>query len=161
MRDPSLPAALLCVSIGLMLGFRDRRALLAAAGAMMAAMALAGAMTWTATSEGTLFLCAWLGVATAALCAWLPKGAPAPVAIALATAAGAIMALLGGGRPAGGLFAMAALLMLAGATARLLVTHGRSLFVRVAAGWLLAVAVLNATLTILPVTPGYLPDHTE
>ena len=32
---------------------------------------------------------------------------------------------------------------------------------RVAASWLIAVAMLGALLQFLPVTPGYLPDHME
>jgi hypothetical protein len=33
--------------------------------------------------------------------------------------------------------------------------------VKVVSSWLIAVAVLAATLQLLPVTPGYLPDHME
>jgi hypothetical protein len=33
--------------------------------------------------------------------------------------------------------------------------------VKVVASWLVAVAVLAGTLQLLPVTPGYLPDHLE
>jgi glucan phosphoethanolaminetransferase (alkaline phosphatase superfamily) len=33
--------------------------------------------------------------------------------------------------------------------------------VKVVSSWLIAVAVLAATLQFLPVTPGYLPDHME
>jgi len=33
--------------------------------------------------------------------------------------------------------------------------------VKVVASWLVAVAILAATLQFLPVTPGYLPDHLD
>jgi hypothetical protein len=33
--------------------------------------------------------------------------------------------------------------------------------VKVVASWLIAVAILAATLQFLPVTPGYLPDHLD
>jgi hypothetical protein len=33
--------------------------------------------------------------------------------------------------------------------------------VKVASSWLIAIAVLAATLQLLPVTPGYIPDHLE
>jgi hypothetical protein len=36
-----------------------------------------------------------------------------------------------------------------------------SIPVRVVSSWIIAVAVLAATLQVLPVTPGYLPDHLE
>jgi hypothetical protein len=32
---------------------------------------------------------------------------------------------------------------------------------KVVSSWLIAVALLAATLQVLPVTPGYLPDHLE
>ena len=38
---------------------------------------------------------------------------------------------------------------------------GWSIANRVVASWLHAIATLNATLPLLPVTPGYLPDHLE
>jgi hypothetical protein len=42
------------------------------------------------------------------------------------------------------------------------VTNRRVLIaLRVAASWLIAVAMLGALLQFLPVTPGYLPDHLE
>jgi hypothetical protein len=33
--------------------------------------------------------------------------------------------------------------------------------VKVVSSWLIAVAVLAATLQFLPVTPGYMPDHLD
>jgi len=36
-----------------------------------------------------------------------------------------------------------------------------SIPVKVVSSWVIAVAVLAATLQLLPVTPGYLPDHLE
>jgi hypothetical protein len=36
-----------------------------------------------------------------------------------------------------------------------------ALAVKVVVSWLVAIALLNAALHFLPVTPGYLPDHVE
>jgi hypothetical protein len=36
-----------------------------------------------------------------------------------------------------------------------------SIPVKVVSSWIIAVAILSATLQLLPVTPGYLPDHIE
>jgi hypothetical protein len=36
-----------------------------------------------------------------------------------------------------------------------------SIPVKVVSSWVIAVAVLAAALQLLPVTPGYLPDHLE
>ncbi|WP_275690418.1 hypothetical protein [Luteibacter yeojuensis] len=37
----------------------------------------------------------------------------------------------------------------------------RAVALQVLISWLLAVAALTATLALLPVTPGYAPDHLE
>ncbi|MGA7822842.1 MAG: hypothetical protein WCA14_01515 [Steroidobacteraceae bacterium] len=39
--------------------------------------------------------------------------------------------------------------------------RGQAIVLKVLASWLIAVAVLAATLQFLPVTPGYLPDHVD
>ena len=39
--------------------------------------------------------------------------------------------------------------------------RGQLIVLKVLASWLVAVAMLGATLQLLPVTPGYLPDHME
>lgn len=39
--------------------------------------------------------------------------------------------------------------------------HGKAIAWQVLLSWLIAVAVLTATLAFLPVTPGYAPDHLE
>jgi hypothetical protein len=36
-----------------------------------------------------------------------------------------------------------------------------SIPVKVVSSWVIAIAVLAITLQLLPVTPGYLPDHME
>lgn len=41
------------------------------------------------------------------------------------------------------------------------VRRGSPIAVKVVSSWLLAVAILAATLQFLPVTPGYLPDHMD
>ena len=39
--------------------------------------------------------------------------------------------------------------------------RGLILVIKVVVSWLVAVTLLNAALRLLPVTPGYLPDHVE
>lgn len=41
------------------------------------------------------------------------------------------------------------------------VRRGGSIAVKIVSSWLIAVAILAATLQFLPVTPGYLPDHMD
>ena len=33
--------------------------------------------------------------------------------------------------------------------------------IKIVVGWLIAIVLLNAALRLMPVTPGYLPDHVE
>jgi hypothetical protein len=40
-------------------------------------------------------------------------------------------------------------------------SYGLALALKVFASWLIAIAVLVASLSFLPVTPGYQPDHLE
>jgi hypothetical protein len=41
------------------------------------------------------------------------------------------------------------------------VSRHASISVKVISSWIVAIAILAATLQFLPVTPGYLPDHLE
>jgi urease accessory protein len=42
-----------------------------------------------------------------------------------------------------------------------LIKSDRPIVIKIVASWLIAIAVLTATLPFLSVTPGYLPDHME
>lgn len=161
MRDPVLPAAMLSLAIGMMLGFAQRRVALLAGVAATVAILLAPFVVATASDQEFLFLTAWLAVATTAACGWLAKNCPLRLTLPIAGCAGGLVGLLSSPRLGPHIVWLVALIAFAAGGARMLVTRGRGLFVSVAAGWLLAVAVLNVGLTMLPVTPGYLPDHLE
>jgi hypothetical protein len=45
--------------------------------------------------------------------------------------------------------------------ASVLVARCGTVPVKVASSWIIAIALMAATLQLLPVTPGYLPDHME
>ena len=45
--------------------------------------------------------------------------------------------------------------------ASIFVARRASIPVKVVSSWVIAIAALAATLQLLPVTPGYLPDHLE
>jgi hypothetical protein len=47
------------------------------------------------------------------------------------------------------------------APASWLIRSRAAIVVKVVSSWLIAVALLAATLQLLPVTPGYIPDHLE
>lgn len=161
MRDTALPAAILVVSVGSMLGFTTRKADFLAGAATVIAVTLATSAIRLPDTHEVVFLGTWLLIAITALSGLAAKSLPGWLAIPVAACASAFIGLLNGEGSESRIVAMMGLLVLAGTSARLFVASGHRLFVRVAAGWLLAVAVLNVALTMLPVTPGYFPDHLE
>lgn len=105
------------------------------------------------------FAC-WIAIACcAAAIHW--TGAPGRLVLALASASGAcagVLAATAGMRPEGLVLPpMLAALLLASWCLR----HGARVAVKVLASWLIAVALLVASLHTLPVTPGDQPDHLE
>ena len=161
MRGGILPPALLFLALGLALAFTPRRALGPSLLALLATL-VAGAFvrlpqTW---QEGVFFGC-WASVAVTAASVHLGRGLQAPAAIALsinaAVWAGAVVALSGSRLDL--LKALPCALIFL--PARWGVRKYTSIPVKVVSSWVIAVAILAATLQLLPVTPGYLPDHLE
>ncbi|MFA6112529.1 MAG: hypothetical protein WC729_01005 [Sphingomonas sp.] len=151
MRDPALPLLLLGVSTGLMAGASGRHAALLAGIAAALLVSTFGPIV----PDGGSHAMAWVCVMAIAGATWLPRGVPIPVAGAAGAAAGLLHA--GTGATLLSLALLVASALLAGIAAR----RGWRLAVQVVASWLFAVAALNVTLGLLPVTPGYLPDHLE
>lgn len=159
MRGGALPPALLLAALAFALAFAPRRGLLPALAAAIAG-ALAGSAVALPLSEDAVFLGAWASVIVTALAVHLPRGAPLPLAVALAINAGfwagATVAIAGSPRDLG----VAALATLLIVPARALAAGRAAIAVKVVASWLVAVALLAATLPIVP-TPGYKADHME
>jgi hypothetical protein len=160
MRGGALPPALLAAALALALSFAPRRAA-AQALVLLAAGALATVATpIPAGARDGVFLGAWLSIAATALSVHLPNGLPRTPALALSLNAGLWCGALvsAAGQPVDLLKAAPCTLLLVPAAA----LAGRApVAVKVAASWLVAVAVLCAALQFLPVTPGYLPDHLD
>ena len=161
MRGGALPPALLCAALGFALAFAPRRAV-APALALLAVLAVLVSFApveprWT----DAVFLGCWVSVAVAALAVYLPGGVSLRTALLLAVntgvAAGAVTAVRG--EPEDMLVALPCTMVVLPAT--WLVLSGRSIVVKVAASWLLAVALLAAALPAVVETPGYAPDHME
>jgi hypothetical protein len=156
-----LPAALLFAALGLALAFTHRRnwvpSLLAMLGPMEAVTYLPLPHGW---SEGVLLGC-WISVIATAASMHLVRGLGIRVALALSLNtgvwAGAVTSLYGSRLDV--LRVLPAVLILLPASW----VAGRytSIAIKVVSSWIIAVAVLAATLQFLPVTPGYLPDHME
>jgi hypothetical protein len=161
MRGGIVPPALLFLALGLALAFTPRRALVPSLLALLVTLVASALVrvpqTWL---EGVFFVC-WTSVIVTAASVHLDRGLKEPAAIALSinTAfwASAVVSLSGTR-----LDLLKALpCVLTCFPARWGVAKYTSIPVKVVSSWVIAVAILAATLQLLPVTPGYLPDHTE
>ena len=161
MRGAVLPAALLCMALGLTLAFSPQRAWLASI-ALLVTSAISVVLTTVPLSwvEG-VFLGCWISIAATAAAVHVPKGLTRSAAAALSINAGiwvgAVTAL------SGPRFNLVKTLpcVLALLPAAFIIGRRAPIVVKVVASWLVAVAILAGTLQLLPVTPGYLPDHLE
>jgi hypothetical protein len=161
MRGGVVPPALLFLALGLALAFSPRRAWRPSLLALLATLG-AGAFvrvpqTWL---EGVFFAC-WISVIATAASVHLGRGLKTWAAIALslnaAVWASAVVSLSGSKLDL--LKALPCVLIFL--PAAWVVSRHASIPVKVVSSWVIAVAVLAATLQLLPVTPGYLPDHLE
>jgi hypothetical protein len=161
MRGGVVPPALLFLALGLALAFSPRRAWRPSLLALLATLG-AGAFvrvpqTWL---EGVFFAC-WISVIATAASVHLGRGLKTWAAIALslnaAVWASAVVSLSGSKLDL--LKALPCVLIFL--PAAWVVSRYASIPVKVVSSWVIAVAVLAAALQLLPVTPGYLPDHLE
>ncbi len=160
MRGGALPPALLCAALGLALAFAPRRALPAClAGLALAALAASFLPLDEAWIEA-VFLGCWASVVLAAASVHLPGGLGGRTALVLSVNtgfwAGAVVAAAGGRADLLKALPLALLCF----PAAWLVARGRGVVVKVVASWLIAVAVLAATLPLVA-TAGYEPDHMD
>jgi hypothetical protein len=161
MRGGIVPPALLFLALGLALAFTPRRALgpslLALLATLVASAFVRVPQTWL---EGAFFAC-WASVIVTAASVHLGSGLKPWAAVALSINAAlwaSTVVSLSGTR----LDLLKALpFVLIFLPARWGVRKYASIPVKVVSSWLIAVAVLAATLQVLPVTPGYIPDHME
>jgi hypothetical protein len=159
MRGGALPPALLCAALGLGLASAEEKAaLLGLAVLVVTACGIALAPV-PGISPDAAFLGCWTSIIVSAAIVHGPRTLREKAALALSLNAGvwagAVIALA----PADLLEALPLALCVWPATwAR---RRGQAIVLKVLASWLIAVALLAATLQFLPVTPGYLPDHVE
>ena len=161
MRGGALPPALLFTALGLAVAFAPRRAW---APSLMTLISTVVALEFASIPRSWLdgtFLACWLSVSTTAAAVHLPQGIRLWGALLLSLNAGlwssAVIAL--SGSPLDLLKAMPCVLIFVPAS--WVIGRGASIAVKVVSSWLIAVAILAATLQFLPVTPGYMPDHLD
>jgi hypothetical protein len=161
MRGGGLPPALLFAALGLALTFAPRTAW---APSLFALLATLGACTFWSVPQVWLegaFLGCWISVIATAASVHLPHGLSPTAALLLSINAGlwasAVVSVSGSRLDL--LRALPCVLIFL--PARWVMARNTSIPVKVVSSWVIAVAVLAATLQLLPVTPGYLPDHME
>ena len=160
MRGGTLPPALVLAALAFALAFAPRRMVWPALGlAVVAAVATALLRLphgWT----GAIFVVCWATTIIAAASVHLPRGVGKRLSLILAlaagVAAGATIAVAGTRLDLARALPVALLVW----PARWLIAHKGGIAVKVAASWLVAVAILVGTLPIVP-TPGYVADHME
>ena len=161
MRGGALTPALLAAALGFARSYAPARARLWGVAIFgLAALGVSFAKLSPSTTDG-IFLACWASILITAATVHLPRGRTL-VAIALLSLnagvwTGAVLAATG--KPIDRLIALpVVLLCLPGAW---LVSRRWGLGVKVLASWLVAVAILGASLPLLTPTPGYVADHME
>lgn len=155
-----LPPAMLCAALAFALAAAPLRLQVAALAVLALVAVAASRVSIPAAWHDGVFTATWATVAVLAL-AVHRRDASRPVpaiglAIVAGLAAGAVVAVSATLADLG-VALMAALLVF---PAGWLVRHRGGIAVKVAASWLVAVAMLAAALPLVP-TPGYVPDHME
>lgn len=161
MRGGALPPAILCAALGLALACGETK--VPRLGVITAAIAALGAagVRLPAGWTDAVFLGCWSSTALNSVRVHLvgPWGRTATLLLCANTGiwAGAVISVAG--RKTDLLWALPCMLTLLPASWA--VRRGGSIAVKVVSSWLVAIAILAATLQFLPVTPGYLPDHMD
>ena len=161
MRGGVLPPALLFAALSLALGCAPRRAW---APSLIALLASLGVFAFVPVPSNWLegvYLACWISVIATAACVYFVRGPGLRLTLALSLNAGvwasAVVCLSGSRSDL--LKALPSVLILFPVS--WVVGRRGSIPVKVVSSWIIAVAALAAALQLLPVTPGYLPDHLE
>lgn len=160
MREAALPCALLAASLGMALSYAEPRASRLAA-AVMAAIALTVALVPLAgINDDVAFTGCWVGILMAAASVHLPKGPPPWLSFFLAANGGLWAGLVSHVQGGAGAMVMGLPLLLLLIPGQMLIARGWGIAIKVACSWLIAIALLEAGLNLVP-TPGYMPDHMD
>jgi hypothetical protein len=156
-----VPPALLFLALGLALAFAPRSSWAPCLFALLATLGVCIFLPVPQAWPDSVFLGCWISVIATAGSVHLGRGLSPRAALALSLNAGvwasAVVCLSGSRLDL--LKALPCVLILFPAS--WVVGRQASIPVKVVSSWVIAVAVLAATLQFLPVTPGYLPDHME
>jgi len=155
--DPLLPAALVSAALGLALGAAPASATLLALTLFAATAVATGSLHFPVDMQRVALPGCWISIVASAASVHRPSKI---LATALACNAGLWLGCLIGTADVRMPLAGSAALVLIFLPVRQL--HARlPVALKVVSSWLIAVAILAATLPFIPVTPGYQPDHIE
>jgi len=160
MRGGALPAALLCCSLGLALACAPRRAWAPSLFALALTACVSAAAPLPKAWADLMFSGCWLSVITCTCAVYRQRGIGFGAAVALSANVGIWCGgvITVAGSPSNLLEALPCVsAVMIAAPAR----HRMPIAVQVLSSWLIAIALLAATLQVIPVTPGYVPDHIE
>lgn len=157
-----MPPALLFVALGLALAFAPRRSTWLFG--LVSLLVTLAALTFVPVPRAWLefvFLACWISVIVAAASVHLKRELTPRIAVSLSINTGvwasAVVSL--SGAPLDLIKALPCILI--AIPGSWMVARHASVAVKVVSSWVIAIAVLAAVLQLLPVTPGYLPDHLE
>lgn len=154
----TLPAALLCAALGLILAFSPRRTLALSLSALTATALLFASIPFDPTWSGAILLGCWISVLLTAVLVYVPGRVGFKPAMLLGVNAGvwsgATIGAAEGWLEFGGTLPWALL----GVPGGWVVARGGRVGLKVLASWLIAVAILGAALPMIT-TPAYAPDH--
>jgi hypothetical protein len=161
MRGGVVPPALLFAALGLALAFGPRSARATSLLALFATLAVCSFLPIPEAWVEGVVLGFWISVIVTAASVHLARALSRRAMLALSFNAGvwgSTVVSLSGSR-LDLLKALPCVLLLL--PAAWVMGRYTSIPVKVVSSWVIAVAVLAAALQLLPVTPGYLPDHLE
>jgi hypothetical protein len=161
MRGGAVPPILLFLALGLALAFAPRNVRLPGLLAVLATAAAFSFLPLPRVWIEAIFLGCWISVIATAASVHIPRGIGRFAAIALSINAGvwgsAVVSI--SGTPSDLVLALSCVMIFLPAS--WVIGRYGSIPIKVVSSWIVAVAVLAGTLQLLPVTPGYLPDHME
>jgi len=156
-----LPAVLVAAAFGIAIANVRSEWLWSSIVVFVASAAIVAFAPIPAVWNERTYLACWIVIVACSAGVHLPNALRARVMVVLAVVAGATGGAVAGAANAHAIVASLSLIATTTSLASRAAAQRVPLAPKVVSSWLIAVALLAATLQMLPVTPGYLPDHLE
>ena len=159
--NATMPALLVAVAFGIALASAPARSRTVGMIAFLVAAAVVAFAPIPAGWSEYVHLSCWIAIVTCAASVHFPYRNGVRASLVLAFAAGAASGAAVDLANAHAMLVSAALIATTACIASRVTAQRVPLAPKVVSSWLIAIALLAATLQIVPVTPGYLADHLE